>query len=187
MKLLETIIEWYANNLLLASLASLVFYLISYRLYKTAMIYVNAQSYVKKSKKIRKKKYNGILLVEKIQKKRKKNTNTFHDLKRKAKNQVRKYFTYKLEELPVIRKYSYGKLLKRNNKRVVIIIRNEKKILKKMYMTKGVRHLIDATNKYNCLNELILFLHNLPDALLEKQDYDIYLNEQDVLIGYDVK
>ncbi|MBN2604430.1 MAG: hypothetical protein JXR62_01245 [Bacilli bacterium] len=185
--MLESIIEWYANNLLLASLASFVMYMILYRSYKTARIYVAAQSYVKKSKKLRKKKYNGILLVENIQKKRKKNTNSFQKLKRRAKNQVRKYFNYKLEELPVIRKYSYGKLLKRNNKRIVIIIRNEKKILKKIYMAKGLKHLIDATNKYECLNEMILFLHNLPDALLEKQDYDIYLNEQEVLIGYDVK
>jgi len=187
MKLIEQVMLWYLDNLIIVSIGSFVISMILYRLYKTALMYLGAKSYVKKSKKWRKKKYNGIQLVDKIRKKRKKNTNSYHKLNRRGKNLVRKYFNYKLEELPVIRKYSYGKLLKRNNKRLVILIRNEKKVLKKIYMAKGLKNLIDATNKYNCLDDMILFLHNLPDALLEQQDYDIYLNEQEVLIGYDIK
>lgn len=184
--MIESFLQIYRNNLFLAIIGTVVLLFIISRFIKTAHIYLNAKSYVKKSKRLRKKKYNGNLLVEKIQNKRKKNTNSFHKLKRRGKNLVRKYFEYKLEELPVIRKYSYSKLIKRTNDKIVIVVKNEKKTILKFRLKNNIKKFIEITDKYDCLDDLILFLHNLPEALLEQQDYDIYLSDQDITIGYDI-
>ena len=185
--MIDIIIDFYTDNLLYAVIGTIVVLLIISRLYKTALIYLGTKRYVRKSKKLRKKKYNGILLTDKIKKKRKKNTNSFQKLKGRGRKLSKKYFNYKLEELPVITKYSYGKLLKRSRNKLVIIVKNERKTLKKIHMKKGLKTMINVTNKYECLDEFIVFLHNLPEAILEQQDYDIYVGDNDVSISYIVK
>ena len=54
-------------------------------------------------------------------------------------------------------------------------------------MKKSVKSVIDVTNKYSCLDEMITFLHNLPEAILEKQEYDIYAGDEDIMITYQIK
>jgi len=184
--MISTIIDIYKDNLLIAILTTLVVIFILFRLFKTAKIYLGAKSYVKKSKKLRKKKYSGIILAEKIQKKRKKNTNCFSKLSRRGKNLVRKYFNYKYEELPVITKYAHGKLLKRSHNTLQLLVRNDKKVLMKAPMKKGVKKLIDITNKFMCLDEVITYLHNLPEAILAQQDYDILIGDEGISFGYKI-
>ena len=185
--MIDVIIDFYTDNLLYAIIGTIALLFLIFRLYKTALIYLGTKRYVKKSKKLRKKKFNGIFLTEKIKMKRKKNTNSFQKLRGRSKKLTKKYFNYKLEELPVITRYSYGKLLKRSNKKLIIIIKNDKRTLKKIKMKKGLKTMINITNKYECLDEFILFLHNLPDAILDQQYYDIYVGENGISIGYTVK
>ncbi len=185
--MIDTIIQFYTDNLLYAGIGTVIALFILFRLFKTAKIYLGTKSYVRKSKKKRKKKFNGIQLTDKIQKKRKKNTNEYSKLRGRGKKLVKKYLNYKLEELPVITRYSYGKLLKRSKKRLIIIVKNDRKTLKKVNMKKGLKNLIQTTNKFHCLDELIHFLHNLPEAILEQQDYDIYIGEEGISIGYVIK
>lgn len=185
--MIETIIDFYSANLIPAAIGTVVVLYLIFRIFKTASIYLGTKRYVKKSKRLRKKKFNGIILTDKIKKKRKKNTNEYSRLKGRGKKFVKKYFIYKLEELPVITRYSYGKLLKRSKKRLLIIVKNESRTIKKIKMKKGLKNLIQVTNKHKCLDELISFLHNLPEAILEQQDYDIYVGEEDISIGYLIK
>lgn len=186
-RMIETIIQLYTDNLLYAAIGTIIALFIIFRLLKTAKIYLGTKSYVRKSKKLRKKKYNGIQLTDKIKKKRKKNTNEYSKLRGRGKKLVRKYFNYKIEELPVITRFSYGKLFKRSKKKFIIVVKNERKTLKKVNMRKGLKNLIQITNKFKCLDELIHFLHNLPEAILEQQDYDIYIGDEGISIGYIVK
>ncbi len=175
------------DNLVVAGVATLVILFIIFRMIKTFRIHLGAKKYVKKSRKLRRKKFNGIQLVDKTQKKRKKETNSFNKLKGRGKKKVKKYFNYKIEELTVVTRYSYGKLFKRSSDKLVIFARNERKIVKKVGVRKGLKNIIDITNKYQCLDEMIHFLHNLPEAILDKQDYDVYIDEQDISIGYMIK
>ena len=78
-------------------------------------------------------------------------------------------------------------MFRRSSDKLVIFARNERKIVKKVGVRKGLKNIIDITNKYQCLDEMIHFLHNLPEAILDKQDYDIYIDEQDISIGYMIK
>ena len=184
---LDELLQLAMDNLVYTIVGGLLILFILFRIYKTMTIYLGAKRYVKKSKKLRRKKYNGTLLIDKVEKKRKKGTNSYKKLRGRAKKKVKRYFNYKLEELPVITRYSYGKLFKRSKDKIMIFARNEKKIVKKVKIKKGLKNLIDMTNKYECLDETIQFLHNLPDAILEQQDYDIYVSEQDISIGYKIK
>ena len=70
---------------------ALIIIFILYRSFKSVKMYMGARSYVRKSKRLRKRKYNGLVLVEYTQKKRKKNTNNFAKLRRRAKKKVKKY------------------------------------------------------------------------------------------------
>ncbi len=183
----DDLIQLAMDNLLYTGIGIAVILFIFFRLWKTIRIHIGAKRYVKKARKLRKKKWNGIQLVDKVQRKRKKGTNTYNKLKGGGKKRVKKYFSYKVEELPVITKYSYGKLLKRSSDKLIIFARNERKIVKKVVIKKGLKNIIDITNKYQCLDEMIHFLHNLPEAIMEQQDYDIFLSEQDISIGYKIK
>lgn len=180
-------IQFAKDNLVYTIVGGLLILFVLVRLIKTIRLHLGAKRYVRKSKKLRKKKYNGIQLVEKIHKKRKKGSNSYKKLRGGAKKKVRRYFNYKIEELPVITRYSYGKLLKRSKDKLVIFARNERKTVKKFKIKKGLKNLIDLTNKFQCLDELIQFLHNLPEAILGQQNYDVYIVEQNISIGYKIK
>ncbi len=183
----DELMQLVMDNLYISIGVALVVLFIVFRIWKTIRIHLGSKRYVKKSKKLRKKKFNGIQLVDKVQKKRKKGTNSYNKLKGRGKKRVKKYFVYKLEELPIVTRFSYGKLFKRSSDKLVIFARNERKIVKKVGVRKGLKNLIDMTNKYQCLDEMIHFLHNLPEAILDQQDYDIYLSDQDISIGYMIK
>jgi hypothetical protein len=183
----DAIIQLVTDNLIISVVVAFVVLFLFYRLIRTARMYLGAKSYVKKARKLDKRKFNGLTLVDKIAKKRKKNTNSFKKLRGRAKKWVRKYLTHKFEELPIITRYSRGKLFKRSKNHLMIIVKNERKTLKKIKMKKGMKQLIEITNKYECLDEVIAFMHNLPEAILEDQDYDIFVSEADIMITYVIK
>jgi hypothetical protein len=184
---LTDLVELAKDNLIVTIVIGLLMLFIIFRLNKAIHIHLGAKKYVRKSKKLRGKKYNGVRLGVLIKSKRKNGTNSYKKLRGRAKRMVKKYFNYKLEELPIITKYSYGKLYKVSHDRLIIFAKNKKRIVKKVRIKKGLNDLIDFTNKYECLDEMVLFLHNLPEAILEKQNYDVYVSEQDISIGYKIK
>jgi hypothetical protein len=181
----EAILQQLSNPVVLVGL--LCFVLLIWRLFNTVRIYSGAKSYVKKTNKLRRKKYNGPDLLNFIEKKRKKGTNTYKNLRNRAKVRVEDFFQYKESELPGITNYSHGGMFKRSNKKITIFVSNGKKKISTIRMKKASKQFMDLANKYNCLNELIQYLHNLPEAILNQQEYDIYVNEFDVSIGYEIK
>jgi len=185
--MLETFIDFYMENYIIASVVTSIVFFILYQLLRSANRYLDIKSSVKKSKRLRKKKYNGIILTEKLRKKRKKHTNSYQKLKGSGKKLTKKYFTYKMSELQSVTNYSYGKLFKKSNKNLIIVVRHGKKTLQKIKMKKGLRNMIQLTNKQNCLDEFIHYLHDLPEAILDKQDYDILVGVEGVSISYIVK
>lgn len=184
---IEAMIEWIFANIYLAIGIAVVSIFILVRIWRTMKMYIGNKRFVKKSVKLRRKKFNGPKLVEKITKKRKKNTNSFAKLRGRGKRFTKKYFIYKAEELPIITRYSHGKLFKRSNKKLLIVIKDEQKTLMKAKFKKGYKVLVKISNKYNCVDELILYLHNLPEAITEQEQYDVFLPEFSVSLGYEVK
>ncbi len=181
------LIEIVMNNLITSIIVVIVVLFLMFRLWKTARLYMGAKRFVRKSKKNRKKKFNGLLLNDKIRRKRKKNSNEFRKLKGSAKKKVRKYISYKVEELQIHVQYSYGKLLKRTKEKLIIKITRDSKVLKRIKFKKPQKMIIEATNKYSCLDEMIIFLHELPEVILEQQDFEIYSDDGDVTISYSIK
>jgi len=184
---IETLLTYFFDYFVPIILGLLILYFISRRLLKTAKMYLGMKAYVKKAIKLDRKKFNGLVLVDKIKRKRKRRTNSFQSLRGSAKRNVRKYFIHKVEEIPVFTRYTHGKLLKRTKAKVVFYIKQDSKTLDKFTMKQGPKQLIDCTNQHNCLDEMITFLHHLPDAILEKRDYDIYTAASDTTITYQLK
>lgn len=175
------------ENLLVSIFVGVIILFIIFRMFKTMRMYLGAKSFVKKSLRLDKKKFNGITLVEKTSKKRKKNTNSFKKLKGRSKKWVRKFLAHKFDQLPIVTRYSRGKLLKRSRNKLLLIVKNEKKTIKRISTKKGEKMLIDLTNKYDCLDEVITFLHHLPNAILNEEEYDIYFGEEGFLLTYQIK
>lgn len=184
---MDQFIDLIQTNPIVAIIVAFVVIMILWRSYKTMRIYLGAKGYIKKSRKLRKKKFNGLLLIDKIKRKRKKNTNSYNKLKGSAKKKVKRYVSYKVEELEVAVRYSYGKMLRRSKEKMFILVSKEGKIVKKIKMNKAQKMIIDVTNKYSCLDEMIVFLHELTESILEQQDYEIYCDEGEVLLSYQIK
>lgn len=184
---LNLYIDSWINNLLITAFAHLFIILLIRKLYKNALVYFGTKKYVTNANKQRRDKFNGVQLNEFTQKRRKRKTNTYKHLRSKAKVKVESYFRYKEDELPGVTNYSYSKLFKRNKDQIMIFVSNGKKKVMKIHMKKAHKKFIELVNQYECLDEFVIYLHNLPEAILNHEDYDIYLNDTDISIGYEVK
>lgn len=183
----QSLLDLIMENLIVSIVVIAVILFIFFRTIKTARMYLGAKSYVKKARKLDRRKFNGHDLVSKTARRRKRDTNSFNKLRGRAKKWVRRYFAHKIDELPIITKFSRGKLFKRSNNRLIILLRNSKKTIKKIPMKKAQKQLLDLTNKYNCLDEMITFLHNLPECILDDQEYDVFIGEDELLLTYIIK
>lgn len=175
------------ENLLITAIIALILLFIIFRLIKNMHFYLSSARYARKAKRLRKKKYNGILLVEKIRKRRKKHTNNFKKLRRKGKKLTKKYLDYKAEELPIIAKYADSKVLKSSRRQLLIVVSQDGKVKKKYKLKKGSKQFINIIDTYNCLDEFIEFLHKLPDTMMNDEDLDFYIEEDGIRIGYTLK
>lgn len=168
-------------------LVLIITYLIGRRMIKTAKSHLNMKRFVKQAIKLDRKKFNGLQLVDKVKHRRKRRSNRFADLRSRGKRYVRRYFIHKSEELPVFVRYTRGKLLKKSHSKLRFYIKQDNKTLGKVTLKQGPRDLIELSNDFHCLNELITFLHHLPDAILEQRPYDIYVPSTDATISYQIK
>lgn len=184
---LQTILSYFFDYFVPIVLGLIILFLTSRRLIKTAKMYMGMKSYVKNAIKLDRKKFNGLNLVEKIKRKRKRNTNTYQQLRGRAKRDVKKYFTHKVEEIPVCARYTYGKLFKRSKTKLTIYIKQDKKTLSKLTLKQGIKQFIDASNTHECLDEIITFLHHLPDAIIEKRPFDVTIPTTNLLLTYQIK
>jgi hypothetical protein len=157
------------------------------RLVRTARGHLGMKRYVRQATRLDRKQYNGLQLLEKIKRRRKRKTNHFRGLRWLARRPVRRYFQHKSEELPVFVRYTSGKLLKRSKAKLRIVVKQGSKTVAKYKLKAGAREFIDLSNDHHCLNELIIFLHHLPDAILERRDYDIDVTSANLTITYQIK
>lgn len=185
--MLDQIIQYAQENLIITAVVGVILIFIIFRMFKTMRMYLGAKSFVKKSLKLDKKKFNGLALIEKTSRRRKKNSNSFKKLRNNSKRWVRKYLTHKFDELPIVTRYAKGRLFKRSNNRLLFIVKNERKVIKRFPIKKGTKEFIDLSNKYECLNEILTFLHHLPNAILNEDEYDIFFGEEGYLLTYQIK
>ena len=161
--------------------------LVIIRIIASIRINAGAHSYIKRANKLRRKKFNGPDLISYISDKRRRGPNTYRRLKANAKGRVQKFFQYKEEELPALVNFSHGKKKKKNRGKLIIFVTNGHRKMIKIRMGRTLKEFINLTNKFECLDEFIHFLHNLPEAILKNQQYDIYIPEHEVSIGYEIK
>lgn len=164
-----------------------IFILVIIKVINNIRINQGAKSYIKRANKLRRKKFNGPDLIEYTAMKRRRGSNTYRRLKGNAKSKVDKYFQYKEEELPALVTFSYGKKRRKTRKKLVIYLTNGHHKIIKIKMGKTVKELVNLSNKFECLDEIIRFLHNLPDAILNKKEYSLYIPEHEATLGYEIK
>ena len=157
------------------------------RIFNNYRVNAGAKSYIKRANRLRRKKFNGPDLIEFTSQKRRGGSNTYKKLKTNAKGRVEKYFQYKEEELPALVNFVYSKYKKKNKRHLTIFVTNGKRKMIKIKLGKTVKEFIQLANKFDCLDELIRFLHNLPDAILKHQKLEVYIPEHEVSIGYSIK
>ncbi len=135
----------------------------------------------------RKKKYNGERLIEKIDKKRKIETNNFKGLKGKGKKLVKGFFKHKYNELKYCTILKTRGKFRFKGKQCLIQIEKEKKEHIKKENYNSAKHFIRLCDKYDCLDQFILYLHELPEQLLQDQIFEYYIADHDATITYIIK
>jgi hypothetical protein len=184
---MDLVFSWVQENLLIAVGLALIVLFILVRAVKNMHFYMSSARYARKAKKLRKKKFNGVYLVDKLKKRRKKHTNNFKKLKRKGKKLTKKYLDYKAEELPILAKYVNSKVLKSSSRQLLIVALEGSKTKKKFKLKKGSKQFINIIDTYDCLDQFLIFLHDLPDAMANDEDLDFYLEAEGITIGYQFK
>lgn len=184
---MDQVILLIRENLLISAVIALFIIIIIVRTIKHMHFYMSSARYVRKAKKLRRKKFNGVLLVERIRKRRKKHTNSYKKLKRKGKKLTKKYLDYKAEELPIVAKHADSKVLKTSRRQLLIVIYQDGKVKKRYKLKKGSKQLINIIDTYDCLDEFIEFIHQLPDAILHDEDLEFILDDETTRIGYILK
>jgi len=185
--MMDQLITLLKDNILISIIIGFIILFIIFRMIKSMHFYMSSAKYNRKAKRLRKKKYNGVLLIDKIRKRRKKNTNNYKKLKRKGKKLTKKYLDYKAEELPIIAKYADSKVLKSSRRQLMIVVYEEGKTKKKYKLKKGSKQFINIIDTYDCLDQMIEFLHKLPDTMVNDEDLEFYIEEQNITIGYTLK
>lgn len=181
---MEVVTTWMRENLLITIAIGLLIVFLIIRSIKHMHFYMSSARYARKARRLRKKKYNGVFLVDKLKKRRKKHTNNFKKLKRKGKKLTKKYLEYKAEELPILTKYIHSKVLKASRRELLIVAMHGTKTKKKYKLKKGAKQFINIIDTYDCLDQFLVFLHELPDAMASDMDLNFYLEADDVTISY---
>jgi len=184
---LSDVLQFVIDNIIFVVLGLIVLFLVLKRLNKSAKMYLRMKKYVKQTKKLNQRRFNGLTLVDKIKRKRKRHTNDFRHLRRRPKREVRKYLAHKMEEIPVLTRYSYGKLFKRSKNKAMFYLKLGKRNKSKWTAKHGVKHWIELSDEYACIDEMIVFLHHLPEAILDKRDYEMHIEATDITITYQIK
>ncbi len=141
---------------------------------------------LKKFQKLRVKKFNGERLIDRIDKKRKAGSNTFKTLSASGKKRVKQYFNHKDKELIFTAIYASGSKLRYKYRNVILQVsrkKNGRLVIDDFSRTKGFKRL---ANKYASLDELILYLDELPIKMMDGQTFEIPLDEETKL-DYTIK
>lgn len=141
---------------------------------------------LKKFQKLRVKKFNGERLIDKIEKKRKAGSNTFKTLNANGKKRVKQYFKHKDKELIFTAIYASGSKLRYKYRNVILQVsrkKNGRLVIDDFSRTKGFKR---VSNKYNCLDELILYLDELPIKIVDNEAFEIPLDDETKL-DYTIK
>ncbi len=143
--------------------------------------------FVKKHRRLAKKKFNGELLLDKIANKRKSEENTYKQLRGSAKKKVKKYFDFKVKQLYFTAMQASKTTFRIKRKRCLIKIVDVERGKEKRENYDSAKLFIKLSNKYSCLDELILFLDELPAYILEKQDFEYKIEESGTLLTYEIR
>ena len=141
---------------------------------------------LKRFQKLRLKKFNGEKLIDKIEKKRKAGSNDFKKLNSTGKKLVKKYFKHKEKELAFTATYAAKSGLRYKYRKAFLQVSNQKngRLATEDFMhAKGY---IKLTNKYACLDEVILYLDELPLKILDGEAFEVKLNDE-IKLNYTIK
>ncbi len=145
---------------------------------------MHLKAMIKRNRKASIKKYNVSALLEKIDNKRKPESNDFKGLKGKAKKLVKQYLKHKHNEIKYIAIFKTRGRFKFKLKACVIKITQEKQDRVKKETYQSLRDYIKLANKYDCLDQFMVYLDELPQYMMDDGQFEYYLDTHDVTISY---
>lgn len=184
--ILDNYFAFWTENLFLSIFIHFFLILLCRRLINNFRSYFGTKGFAEKSNRLRRKKFNGIDLVKLIKRKDKKKRNTYKEMPRSVKIKVEDYFRYKENELPGVTNYSFGKMFKKSKHHVLVYVSDGNKRLMSIKMKGAHKKFIKLSNEHECLDDIIVYLHHLPEAILNRQNYIITLRGKHISIGYEI-
>ncbi|MGM0495614.1 MAG: hypothetical protein ACQERX_03015 [Bacillota bacterium] len=152
---------------------------------------MNARKYkrqLKKINKIKEKRYNANIIIDKIYNKYTiDETNTYKSLKRRGKRIVKKYYRFYAKELSKLVDLKSKISPNKNQNKLVIILKNKSNsILGKWYSAKSIKKLIKLINKHQLLFDSLAYLYELPPYIDENKSYHLENHDNQNFLSYKI-
>ncbi len=184
MPLIESIDERYLIPLLVAG--GIILLISLFVLYHGIRV-MHLKLTLDRFKRQRRKRQNGDRLLLLLEKYRKEQKNTYKGLKKKGRKLVNRYFTYKARELHYITLYKTRSRFTFKGGEPVIQVSQIESSLDRGDTYTNPRQFVKLTNRYECLEEFILYLHEMPDKIMSGQPFEYFLSGHDVLLSYKIR
>ena len=142
----------------------------------------------KKFKKIKEKRYNANLIIDKIYNKYTiDDTNTYKSLKRRGKRIVKKYLRFYAKELTKLVDLKSKISPNKNQNKLLIILKNKSNsIIGKWYSAKSIKKFIKLINKHQLLFDSLAYLYELPPYIDEKKAYHLENHDNKNFLSYKI-
>ncbi|MFW5794245.1 MAG: hypothetical protein ACOCV1_02070 [Bacillota bacterium] len=144
--------------------------------------------HLKKFKKIKDKRYNANIIIDKIYNKYTiDETNTYKALKSRGKRIVKKYLRFYSKELTKLVELKSKISPNKNQNKLVIILKNKSNsIIGKWQTKKSIKKLIKLINKHQLLFDTLAYLYELPQYIDEKKAYHLENHDNKNFLSYKI-
>ncbi|MFW6285067.1 MAG: hypothetical protein ACOC2X_01675 [Bacillota bacterium] len=145
------------------------------------------RKWVRKLEKKRPKAYHGEAVLKFTKKHRKTGTNTYKKLKPKGRKRFERYLGFKKRELKATLKFIDKKAFGRPKSRLALRLLEGKKEVARIRWPLGLKALTRTIDKYECLDECILYLDLLPRKVADKKVFRYRPKSLEVTFDYELE
>ncbi len=176
--------SWFTADMLPIIIAAVIVIILIFLYLGHRMRVLHLKRMIKRNRKASMKRYQATTILDKIEKKRKPESNDFKGLKGKGKKLVKQYLKHKHNEIKYIAIFKTRGRFKFKLKDCVLKITKEKQDRIKKETYKSLRDYIKLANKYECLDQLMVYLDELPQYMMDDGQFEYYLASHDVTLSY---
>ncbi|MFW6285093.1 MAG: hypothetical protein ACOC2X_01805 [Bacillota bacterium] len=145
------------------------------------------RKWVRKLEKKRPKAYQGDAVLKFTKKHRKTGANTYKKLKPKGRKRFNRFLGFKKRELKTVLKYIDKKAFGKPKSKLALRLLEGNKEVARIKWPLNLKALTRAIDKYDCLDECILYLDMLPRKVADKRVFRYRPKSRPIMFDYELE